>query len=364
MSEKQLFLIVTPALEKFDAVSYDVFSEYKVLTENGYKSFIYSQYQDEYSRDKVISKQMLTQLLKNPSTTLIYHHSIYWEEGDVIFESALGKVFLKYHNITPAQYIENSQQRRHVVLGRWQTQKFIESNKISLYICDSIYNSKELEIYGADKARLQVSAPFNRVEEFEKLTASQETSRAIDVSKVNLLFVGRFVRNKNQLNLVKLVERYLELYGETVHLYLVGKIETQEYADQVYGYIKNQGLSQFVTVHLNATFEELSAYYRSCGFFVCLSEHEGFCVPLIEAQCNQLPLVVYDKSAVGETVGDQQIKFSNLDFDRYCAAISVVHKNEKFKKMLIERGLKNYEKYRFGNLSQDFLNKLKLGYVN
>jgi glycosyltransferase involved in cell wall biosynthesis len=48
----------------------------------------------------------------------------------------------------------------------------------------------------------------------------------------------------------------------------------------------------------------LAAHYRSADVFLCLSDHEGFCVPLLEAMHNRVPIVAYGAAAVPETVAD------------------------------------------------------------
>jgi glycosyltransferase involved in cell wall biosynthesis len=48
--------------------------------------------------------------------------------------------------------------------------------------------------------------------------------------------------------------------------------------------------------------DELYAYYRLADVFLCLSEHEGFGVPLQEAMLFGLPVIAYDAGAVRETL--------------------------------------------------------------
>ncbi len=50
--------------------------------------------------------------------------------------------------------------------------------------------------------------------------------------------------------------------------------------------------------------EELARHYAEADLFLCLSDHEGFCVPLIEAMWAGLPIVAYASSAVPETAGE------------------------------------------------------------
>ena len=49
--------------------------------------------------------------------------------------------------------------------------------------------------------------------------------------------------------------------------------------------------------------EDLAAYYRWADAYVSLSEHEGFCVPLVESMAMDVPVLAYAAGAVPETLG-------------------------------------------------------------
>ena len=48
--------------------------------------------------------------------------------------------------------------------------------------------------------------------------------------------------------------------------------------------------------------EELVAFYEVADLFLCASEHEGFCVPLVEAFYKQVPVLAYAATAVPSTM--------------------------------------------------------------
>ena len=78
--------------------------------------------------------------------------------------------------------------------------------------------------------------------------------------------------------------------------------------------------------------DELAAYYRWADVYVSLSEHEGFCVPLVEAMAMDVPVLAYAAGAVPETLGGAGVLFAPKDlelaaemlgtlvYDRACAA--------------------------------------------
>ena len=49
--------------------------------------------------------------------------------------------------------------------------------------------------------------------------------------------------------------------------------------------------------------EALAAYYQNADLFMIMSEHEGFCVPILEAFYSGVPVIAFDSSAIRETMG-------------------------------------------------------------
>jgi len=61
--------------------------------------------------------------------------------------------------------------------------------------------------------------------------------------------------------------------------------------------------------------EELAAYYRRAAVYVSLSEHEGFCVPLLEAMAADVPVLAYAAGAVPDTLGGAGVQFAPKDLE-------------------------------------------------
>src|SRR6185436_16569892 len=59
--------------------------------------------------------------------------------------------------------------------------------------------------------------------------------------------------------------------------------------------------------------EELSALYDVADLFLCASEHEGFCVPLIEAFYKRVPVVAYAATAVPATMDGGGVLYETKD---------------------------------------------------
>ena len=60
-------------------------------------------------------------------------------------------------------------------------------------------------------------------------------------------------------------------------------------------------------------FDEILAYYHLADLFLCMSEHEGFCVPLVEAMYFDVPILSYESSAIPYTLGDAGVLLGEKD---------------------------------------------------
>ena len=59
---------------------------------------------------------------------------------------------------------------------------------------------------------------------------------------------------------------------------------------------------------------ELCTYYRLASAYLCLSEHEGFCVPLLEAMHFEVPVIAYAATGVPGTMGEAGLLVQEKDF--------------------------------------------------
>jgi glycosyltransferase involved in cell wall biosynthesis len=117
------------------------------------------------------------------------------------------------------------------------------------------------------------------------------------------LFVGRLAPNKCQHDVVKAFAVFRHLYDPSARLSLVGGTASDRYRHAVESFVAALGLADSVDLAGSVTPQALATYYRSADVFVCLSEHEGFGIPLLEAMYHGVPVVAFAAAAVPETVG-------------------------------------------------------------
>jgi glycosyltransferase involved in cell wall biosynthesis len=116
------------------------------------------------------------------------------------------------------------------------------------------------------------------------------------------LFVGRVAPNKCQHEIVKAFAVYRRCFDPRARLWLVGGSSSSVYAVALGRLVAALGLSDAVVLAGSVPQAALVSYFRGADVFVCLSEHEGFCVPVLEAMWHGVPVVALGSSAVPETV--------------------------------------------------------------
>jgi glycosyltransferase involved in cell wall biosynthesis len=129
----------------------------------------------------------------------------------------------------------------------------------------------------------------------------------------NILFVGRVISNKKIEDLIRFFHAYHTQFNPRSRLLIVGAFSMFErYLAALHHLIAELHLSH---VHFagHISDEELAAYYDVADLFLCASEHEGFCVPLIEAFYTGVPVLAYAATAVPATMDGAGVLYEDRD---------------------------------------------------
>ncbi|MEZ4743561.1 MAG: glycosyltransferase [Bdellovibrionota bacterium] len=353
-----MYLILTPSISLFDAVSNDVLMQARCLEDNGKEVIIGSEFIDQNLSGKVYSVSKWLELIKREDLIIIYHHSVFWNLGYRVFDEAKGRIVFRYHNITPWHFFSEKDKAAIYACkkGRSQTEDLVNSGKIDSYISASQYNDLELKKIGADPSKMHVVAPFHKVNELISLEKIGKLEN-IKQDCLNILFVGRVAPNKGHVDLVRVLSKYIDFYDEKVHLHIIGNYMSSdpEYLEEIEDAVNYYGIAEYLTFYGKVSLDELKSFYSFCDVFLILSHHEGFCVPIIEAQSQGLPVVALNATAVKDTVGDGQLSCDQLKIEWFVAAIREVARNDSLKKKVIENGFINFRKYELSILESTFI---------
>jgi glycosyltransferase involved in cell wall biosynthesis len=285
------------ALSYGDAISNEALAIRKHLRGAGFASDIFAE--KVHPRMAHLARPLHEyEAVSGPETVCLFHFSIGSAAGRLIHH-APDRLVAIYHNITPARFFLGF--HPHLLglcyHGRRELEAFAPRTELGLG--DSEYNRRELEAAGF--ARTGV-LPI--VLDFDAYTRppSPVVRRLYGDGRTNLLFVGRIIPNKKIDDLIRVFAVYKRYLDPRARLLLVGDYRGHErYYDRLVEMVRELRLDDVVfTGHVDD--DDLYAYYRVAHLFLCLSEHEGFCVPLQEAMHFGLPVVAYDAGAVRETL--------------------------------------------------------------
>jgi L-malate glycosyltransferase len=232
------------------------------------------------------------------------------------FASLSGIRVLQYHNITPARFFGPYDARmfRLAALGRQELRSL--ADRVDLALGDSEFNRQELEELGFPRTGVMPIAV-----DMERLTAAPRRPALEKIlggdGFINFLFVGRIVPNKRIEDHIRLAEMYKRYIDSYYRFIFVGRYDgLPRYYSMIRALIVQYRMLPERFIFTGAVpDDDLAAYYRWADAYVSLSEHEGFCVPLVEAMATDVPVLAYAAGAVPETLGGAGILFSPKDFE-------------------------------------------------
>ncbi|MEA2155221.1 MAG: hypothetical protein QOE11_1361 [Solirubrobacteraceae bacterium] len=234
----------------------------------------------------------LRSLAPGDRDVLLIHYSAYAPKLRAVLELPQRKLLIS-HNITPARWFWDHDPQAAVVcaLGRKQLPEFAAAVDVAAGV--SLYNAREL---GSETV---IPILFDPAALGDPLPPAQPDPPGPPV----ILFVGRLAPHKRQDAVIRAFELYRRRHAPDARLVLVGAPINARYEAAMRALAGELSPGR-VTIESGLTPEQLAARWRSAHAFLCLSEHEGFCIPLLEACHFGVPIVARPVGGVPEVVGD------------------------------------------------------------
>ncbi|MEN8153028.1 MAG: glycosyltransferase family 4 protein [Acidobacteriota bacterium] len=332
-----------------DAVGNSVLRFHEFLLKKGIESRIIAITIDDKLVDKSISFNDYTEV-KN--SIKIYHFSIASPLTEY-FLKIKGKKVIVYHNITPSHFFTDFSTHlvRSTIKGREELISLSET--FDLAIADSYYNGKELNELG-----------YNNIKRFPVMISrdtymGMHSKGYFDIfndGRKNIIFVGRITPNKKIEDLIKILHLYKNNISGSIRLIIAGKTDNvPEYYNSIRKLVSGLEINSSDLVFTgHIPFNELLSVYRAGDVFLSMSEHEGFCLPLIESSFFNIPVVAYNAGAVKETLGGSGIVMEKKDFKKIAFLLEKVLNDNVLNKKLKDSAGERSEEYQLesnpGNL--------------
>ncbi len=266
--------------------------------------------------------------LEPDADVLVLHYSGYGRDLEPVFD-APARTLLLYHNVTPEEWFWPYEPVEAVVckLGRSQLGEL--ATVADRLAGVSAYNAAELRaLTGRDAAVIPVlfdPGPLG------------PTGPAERPGPPTVLFVGRLAPHKRQDLVIRAFARFRRRRPDA-RLRLVGTPLSPAYGRELER-LAEQLAPGAVTFESYLSSQDLADRYRSAHMLLCLSEHEGFCIPLLEAFHFGLPVVARNAAAVGEVAGDAGVLLDPEDgLDTVAELLEIVVSDQELRAELRRRG--------------------------
>ncbi len=320
-----------PAAHRGDAVGDSARRVRNLLRGMGHQSDLFALTIDDDLRDDV---RPFDDSASRQGDVTIFHFALVSPMTAAFAALPRGRV-LQYHNVTPAHFFAayDANVFRLCTLSRDDLRTLVGHTDLALG--DSEYNRQELASMGfartgvfpiaIDTARITHAAPRPALD------------AVLDDGLHNFLFVGRIVPNKKIEDFIRLAEFYKRYVDEHYRFIFVGRTDGMpRYYSMVRALIAEFQMPADRFVFTGPVpDDDLAAYYRSASVYLSLSEHEGFCVPLLEAMAADVPVMAYASTAVPDTLGGAGVLFEPKDMEFAAELLGELAYNDAFRAQVI-----------------------------
>ena len=323
---------IVPDFYQYDAISQHAVNIQTMLNELGIKNTLCARNvhpPELRTRILPVQKSLFTD---DRAHAFLFHFSIYTPLIEELADTPCRKVMI-YHNITPARFFQGLSNQAFTACERGRHQLKGVAGIFDLALAVSAFNEGDLKAAGYARTGVLPLVVNTNVHDDGTLR-----SLWLESEKTTLLHVGKWAPNKKIEDLVKTFYFYHKINPES-RLVLVGRNwEWENYTQGVIGLIHRLGLWEDIRIISQVLPENLAALYRASDVYVSMSEHEGFCVPLIEAMASHLPVVAYEAGAVSETIQNAGVLAHTKNFAELAEVIHTVVTRPSLKTTLIEKG--------------------------
>jgi glycosyltransferase involved in cell wall biosynthesis len=335
---------IIPSIVERDAVSHHTLEAQKVLHSMGFVSEIYAGNMGPGLHGRVHLLEDLPR--ERPERQWVCYQASIGSPAAEVFALHPGLKLLDYHNISPVELVERwlPHLGAEVRLGRKQLAEL--APLVELGFADSEFNRLELEEAGYRRTAVApLMVDTTNLFSPPDLRLVDRLAEARSRGGHDWLFVGQMLPHKAHQDVMKALVLYRRLFDPEARLHLVGRESCPAYADALHRYASALGLAGVVDFAGSVSSGELAAYYASSDVFVCCSDHEGFCAPLLEAMHHRLPVVAYGVTAVPETVLDAGIVLSSKSPVLVASAVDRVLNDGRLREELVQAGLKRAQQF-------------------
>lgn len=347
---------ITPHLSAKDAIGNHILTLKRLLEAQGFISEVFAE-----GGESGLPWRSIDQYpnFDHEHNIVIHHYSTGSTLPDRLMRYKAFRVTY-YHNITPPSFFLDPDELSSFITCLNGYQQMPVVNLVSDYVwAVSDYNAEALHEHGFKPARI---LPIIRdYEALTKLPSDPRVSSILSDEKKTILFVGRVLPHKGQHDLILLAQQYKKYIDPNIRVVLIGG-HSPGYVAKLKEICRILGLTYSLDLNQDAdiilpgktTDEAMATVYRKAHAFVCLSDHEGFCVPLVEAMFFGLPIIAHKAAAVPHTVAHGGLVVDKENILDLMSGLKTMLTNDLAREFWSQRSLERSRDFQLQRLESQF----------
>lgn len=345
------FIQVLPVFNYGDAIGNDVIALDAAMKKHGWNTEIYAELIDKRLKNiKTKSIRKWTKPAKDD--VILYHMSVGWQYIQLIKDAKCRKIAF-YHNITPPRFFEgyNPAAAESCRVGLQEVAGMADT--FDYCFADSEFNKKDL-LNMNYRCPIDVLPVLIAFQDYQKEPDTGVIERYKSLNGHNILFVGRVVPNKKYEDVISAFYMYKKYYDPDARLFLVGSYnEGEPYYRRLQMYIQKLGIKDIIFPG-HIPFSHILSYYYLTDLFLCMSEHEGFCVPLVESMFFHKPIVAFDSTAIGDTLGGSGLLFHDKSYLEVAGLMNEVLSDDGLRSQIVKGQDERLKHFAHDVIEKDF----------
>lgn len=325
-----------------DAISGQAIAMHKAMQAMEVESLLFTPAEEE---TQSITTQAIGNYQPRSNDVIVLHYGARGPLEEQILRFP-GRKFIYYHNVTPARFFARVR-FPWVDNLRYARESLPELAHLGA-LAVSEYNKEELLRFGFQNVTvLPLILDFDRFSQvIERPKPTELLGKSLSADSINWLHVGRIVPNKRIEDIIRAFYVYQTQLNANSHLFIVGSnSESDIYSQALVTWIEKLSMQNRITFTGKVSQEQLFDLYRLADLYLCMSEHEGFCVPLVEAMLSQTPIIAFRSTAVTDTMGQAGVLLDDKDPVLIAKIADLVLNKPTYRQRIIERQLKQAKEW-------------------
>lgn len=325
------FLQLLAGYAQGDAISKEAYILHITAQKLGMESHIFAP-EDRIAPDSIDICESLESFNSTVDDIILFHYAIESSATDLYYTTK-GKKILRYHNITPDNFFAGFDDDVAGTLLNARIELANVANAADEIWAVSQYNADELKISGNQPVR--VVPLFFDCKAEKKHNPDPAMLSSLGGGLRNILFIGRVAPNKN---IEDLIEAFARIHHNDKHTRLI-LVGSERSCPKYYAMLKfwagRLGLANIMFLGFRSN-DQLAACYQAADVFVSTSNHEGFCLPLIEAMNYNVPVIAHETGGMPEALGQSGVLYRNLPPQLLAELINKVTTDADFRNNILE----------------------------